>query len=108
MDPNLNLMRKRRPSLSDCGVRPLDRKVHHYLISSYLMWPLIFCLGLFQTKPLVVVSIVVSFVVLGMLFYNLLVSMCLMSHDPKKRLRTGQWIFYVSLGILTLRLFGLV
>lgn len=104
MDTNSNLFHKRRPSLSNCGVMPLDGKVHRYLIGSYLMWPFVVCMGSFSTNSSLVGGVFVSFLVLGFLFYNMLVSMCLMSNDSKKRLRTGQWIFYVTLVILTVRM----
>ncbi|MBK1830751.1 hypothetical protein JIN77_08440 [Verrucomicrobiaceae bacterium R5-34] len=104
MEPLFDMMKKRRPSLNDCGVKPLAKEVHHFLLSSYLMWPVIVAFGHFSTNTTVAVSIIAMFMVLGFLFYNLLVAMVQMSHHPKKRLRISQWIFYVSLTVMVLRI----
>ena len=103
MDPKLQLMRKCRPNLSDCGVMPLDKEVHQYLISSYILWPVIIAFGRITTSPLFVAAVVTGFVVLGFLFYNLLVATCQMSHLPKKRLLIGQGIFWTTVVVLVVR-----
>ncbi|MGB0993935.1 MAG: hypothetical protein ACPG32_15885 [Akkermansiaceae bacterium] len=97
------IMSKRKPSMADCAVRPLDGIVHRYLLGSYLLWPLTFSWGYISSQPMVIFYICVSFAVMGFLLYNLLVAMVQMSHKPKKRLRIGQWLFFVSLGVFLLR-----
>ena len=104
MEPVFNLMKKRRPSLGDCGVKPLNREVHGYLLSGYLMWPVITALSVSSVHPLAILGVFVSFIVLGFLFYNLLVAMVQMSHNEKKRLHISQWIFCVSVFVLVLRI----
>jgi len=103
MSSKLEIMKKHRPSLSDCGVRPLSRKVHHYLMASYLLWPLTLVIGKITTETFFVLGVFSGFIVLGFMFYNLLVAMCQMSHEPSKRLKIGRWIFYVSLTLFIVR-----
>ncbi|WP_435894314.1 hypothetical protein [Oceaniferula spumae] len=102
------MMKKRRPSLGVCGVKPLSREIHQHLIASYIMWPVLIVMGGFSTHISFYVAVCASFLVLGFLFYNLLVAMVQMAHDEKKRLRISQWIFYITLGLLTLRLMWIV
>ncbi|MCP5535647.1 MAG: hypothetical protein H7A51_05350 [Akkermansiaceae bacterium] len=104
MDPVLKLTRKCRPSLNDCGVKPLTREMHEYLVSSYLVWPLIAGLGNVGGSIVVLCSIVATFLVLGFLFYNLLVALVQMSHDDKKRLRISQAIFCLTFLVLAIRI----
>lgn len=104
MDPVLKLNRKCRPSLSDCGVRPLDKKVHEYLISSYILWPLIVAFGNIHGNFILLFAIFAAFLIMGFLFYNLLVALVQMSHEPKKRLRIAQWIFCTTFFVLAVRI----
>jgi len=103
MEPMQNMMKKRRPSLGECGVKPLSREMHQLLLASYIMWPMIMVMGQFSSHISYVLGVTASFSVLGFLFYNLLVAMVQMAQDEKKRLRISQWIFYVSLVVLTVR-----
>lgn len=88
--------------MKDCGVKPLSKDVHEYLISSYIMWPVICVLGA-DLNSGIIVGIVAAFLVLGFLFYNMLVAMVQMSHNEKKRLRISQGIFCLTLLIMALR-----
>lgn len=101
MEPLCNMMKKRRPSLGDCGVKPVSKDVHLYLIFSYLLWPLTFSLGV--SSALKIFCICVAFVVMGFLLYSLLLAMVKMSHDEKKRLKIGQMFFLGSVLILAIR-----
>ena len=104
MSDILKLNRKCRPSLGSCGVKPLTRETHEYLISSYMIWPLIVTFGYITTAPLQCLAVVVAFGVSGFLFYNLLVAMVQMSHHQKKRLCTSQWIFCITTFIFALKI----
>jgi hypothetical protein len=104
MSDILKINRKCRPSLGACGVKPLTREMHEYLVTSYLIWPLIMTFGFITTAPLKCAAVVAAFVVMGFLFYNLLVAMVQMSHHQKKRLRTSQWIFCITALILALKI----
>jgi hypothetical protein len=97
-------MKKYRPSLGDCAVRPLSKEMHGLLLSSYLMWPFIIVTGLSEASSLAILGVFVSFIVLGFFFYNLLVALVQMAHDMKKRLRISQWIFFFSLSVLVVRI----
>jgi len=103
MDPVLKLTRKCRPSLNDCGVKPLTREMHEHLISSYLVWPVIAAFGNVGGNIMILGAIFASFIVLGFLFYNMLVAMVQMSHDDKKRLHISQTILCLTFLVLAVR-----
>lgn len=102
MEPLFDMMKKRRPSLTDCGVKPVSKDIHAYLIPSYILWPLTFSLG--ASSALQVFCICVAFLVMGFLLYSLLLAMVKMSHDEKKRLRISQGIFLLSILALAIRI----
>ena len=102
MDPLFDIMKKRRPSMENSGVKPVSREVHGYLISSYLILIFTFCIGGYSA--LRIFCVCVAFVVMGFLFYGLLLAMVKMSHDEKKRLMIGQTIFIFCVLALALRI----
>jgi len=103
MDPVLKLTRKCRPSLNDCGVKPLSRQMHEYLISSYLVWPVIVAIGNVGGNMMILGAVFASFIVMGFMFYNMLVAMVQMSHDEKKGLQISQTIFCLTFLVLAVR-----
>ena len=84
------------------GVKPIAKDVHGYLISSYILWPLTFMIG--RESMLYSFVVCAVFVVMGFLFYGLLIAMVKMSNDEKKRLVISQSIFIVSIIALTSRI----
>lgn len=104
MEPMFNLMKKRRPSLGECGVKPLTREMHEYLVSSYILMPVIVAFGHITTNVNYAACVLFGFLVLGFLLYNMLVAFVQMSHDEKKRLLISQGIFCSTLLILVLRI----